>query len=88
MEKLSNLKIIKKVLINLKDSIWRNKYYLTFLIGFFISLISILEPFFFIKIISKIEEFYKTWIFNFIDLIWYIIFKLRDKSWCREGHIE
>ncbi len=71
---MNNIELIKKILSLFKDSIWIKKYYLVFLFWFFSSIISVLEPFLFIQIIDYIEKFYKTWIFDIKELLFYILY--------------
>lgn len=72
--KLSNIQIIKKVLNLLKQSSWTVKYYSLFMLWIVMSFIYVLEPFFFLRIINEIEEFYKSWSFEYKELITYILF--------------
>lgn len=63
------LNIFKKVFSTYVETVWKTNVIFVFFFGIFVSFMTVIEPLFFSEIIKKIEEFYKTWTYNYIDLI-------------------
>lgn len=70
---MTNLEIIKKVISNYKNTIWKAKFYMTLFFWTFVSIIWLIEPFFFVKVISYIEKYINWEKLNFYNIKIFII---------------
>ncbi len=66
------LETIRRILALQKEVIWKHKFYSLFYVGFLVSIIISVEPFFFVKIIDTIEWFYSNQSFVLSELFTYI----------------
>lgn len=63
------LNILKKIFSTYIDTVWKTNVIFVFFFGFFVSLMVVIEPLFFSEIIKKIEVFYKTWVYDYYEII-------------------
>ena len=71
---MTNFEIIKRIISDYKNTIWKTKFYTALFFWIFVSILWLIEPFFFVHVIWYIEQYINWEEVNFTNIIYFIIF--------------